>query len=164
MSKSELFRESVRGSKWVSPLLLPIDLRILGLVLGLSALLRGVDYHIHPELTNLYSLVEDSLPWVVLSWWCYIGGALLLLGYLFNRHFVVFVGHSVMAVLGSGLTVGSLFTLTQELLTTGVLPPYGPLSRMILMLIPTLLHLALLVRMGPLPPEVLKAYRERGQG
>ena len=163
MTEFKTTKEKVKEAKWVSPFLPSLDLKIIGLFLALSALLRGADYHLHPDLTNMYSLVEGRLPWEILSWWCFTGGALLLLGYLFERHFTIFVGHVVMAVLGTGLTTEAAFVWVYQAIFSDTLPPYGPLSRMILMSIPTLLHLVLLIRMGPFPTESLKTLRTGGQ-
>ena len=84
-------------ARWQPAALVTSDIVLIKLALGAFALIRAEDYA-HGS-TDRFGILEAALPLWLWSGWAFTVGALILAGISTQRHFAVWLGHS----LGSAL-------------------------------------------------------------
>ena len=120
-------RASSTGRRLSKPLVLPAftgcDVTVIGLLLGTFALFRSAD--LSHSVAHQTSVAELALPVVFWATGFWFVAALILFGVAAQRHFLLWLGHSLGVVLYLGLTVGALLHLITAQETgpiTGLLP------------------------------------------
>lgn len=83
------------------------DVRLLTIVLGLAAIVRGADYWSVVEPPLPLTTLEGLLPRPALTALFVVGGLLLIAGVAARRHVLVFTGHAVLWVMYSGALVAN---------------------------------------------------------
>ena len=122
------------------------DIVFLGWFLGIVGVVRGVDHLLFFPSGHVF--ITDSLmvPWAFIGCTTILGGALLLLGLWFKRHFVIYVAHIISFLALFIVLLASVveFFYPEMLVFYG----NGDLNRTGLLLYPTVMHPLAFLRMG----------------
>lgn len=109
--------------RWRPAALVTSDIIVLKLLLGVFAIVRAEDYA--HGVADRYGVLESAMPLWVWSAWAYVVGACILIGIAWQRHTLVWIGHS------AGAAVYSLLTLAQVSAAFHAWPPVGDARQII---------------------------------
>lgn len=89
-------------------------------------------------------VVENTMPLHAWSIFFITFGLLTLVGLIIRRHFLVWLGHSVLALLHGSLAIGIFIQVAQ-------IPYWDGIRVGSVLMLPTTFHLVMATRMGPRP-------------
>lgn len=126
--------------------------RTLSWVVAVNALVTGNDYLHPPELQpRSLTVVEELASLHTWGVWYIIGGTILVLGLTARLHFVVWIGHFLLAGMYTGFTIAT-FQAVWTAMHSPQVGTLGSIWRAVSMsAVVTILHIVLCYIRGPIP-------------